>query len=63
MPNKISAQSLRLDGAIALLIENINVGTIRLIVSWCSKKMLCYLHVIEISLMQDHAVNIVVAGE
>ena len=43
-PEKISAWSLRSSGAMALLLGNIDAGTIRIIGRWRSDKMMHYLH-------------------
>ena len=47
----------------ALLLGNIDAATIWLIVSWCSKKMLCYLHVMLWPLIQVHVATMVVDGD
>ena len=43
-PDEVSARSIRTGGAIALLMECVDIDTIRLVGRWRSDTMLSYLH-------------------
>ena len=60
--HKISAQSLRVGGAMVILLNNIDPNRISLIVRWCSYKMICYISVTAHLLMHGYAAMMVAAG-
>jgi len=62
LPSDVSARCLRVAGATALLLANVDPDVIRLIGRWRSDEMLRYLHVQAYPLMKHYAQKMLSAG-
>jgi hypothetical protein len=55
LPEDITARSLCVGGAVALLVACVDTDIIHLIGRWCSDEMLCYLHLQAQPVMRNFA--------
>ena len=62
LASDVSAQLLRAAGANALLNARVDPKIITLIGRWCSDEMLCYLHVQNLTIMKNFAVQMLNHG-
>ncbi len=63
LPSEVSARCLRVAGATALLLAQVDPDVIRLIGHWRSNEMLRYLHGQAYPLMKDYARKMLSAGQ
>ena len=62
-PEEVSAQLMRADGAMALIMTCVDTDTIRLVGRWRSDVMLCYLHTTAQTVMEGLASCMVQHGD